>query len=78
MTKSIKKDNAVITVKTATRDDFFARGKKIAKMLDEGHSLTASRMISFEDPDDLVKFLTKIKLALLAMLRKHPESISGR
>lgn len=72
-----RKNKAFITVKTSTRHDFFSRGKLLAKMLDEGKSLKPSRVISFEDPDDLVKFLTKMRLTLLAVLRKKPDSISG-
>ena len=46
-------------------------------MADKGETLKPSRIISFEDPDDLVKFLTKMRFALLAVLRKKPDSISG-
>ncbi len=76
MNASRKKDKVTIIVKTGTRDEFFARGKKIAKMLDERKTLTPYRAIVFEDPDDLVLFLTKMKLSLLEALRKHPYAIS--
>jgi len=76
--KNTKKRNEIVfNVKTESREDFFARGKRIAKMLDKGEKTTPSRMISFEDPEDLKNFLTKTKLALLAALRKKPDSISG-
>lgn len=77
MKHSKRKNEAVIVVKTSTQDAFFARGKILAKMADKKKKLKASRIISFEDPDDLVKFLTKMRLALLAVLRKKPDSISG-
>lgn len=72
-----KKSEIVFTVKTESVDDFFARGKRIAKMLDKGEKITPSRIISFEDPEDLIEFLTKTKQALLAALRKKPDSITG-
>src|SRR5436190_19907838 len=77
MKKAIKKGETVVSVKTETRENFFARGKHIAKMLDKGEKISSSRIISFEDPEDLIEFLTKTKQALLAVLRKKPDSISG-
>lgn len=75
--KKSRKNNVTIQVKVATREDFFARGKRLAKLADKGETLEQSRTISFEDTNDLVRFLTKMKLTLLAALRKQPDSISG-
>lgn len=72
-----KKGEIIVTVKTESRDDFFARGKHISRMLDKGKKIPSLRIISFEDPKDLIAFLTKTKQALLAALRKKPDSISG-
>ena len=76
MKKSEKTNEIVFTVKTEAMEDFFARGKKMAKLLDKGESLQPRRIISFEDAHDLIKFLTETKLALLAAIRKKPDSIS--
>lgn len=76
--KSTKKRSEVtFNIKTESRKDFFSRGKHIAKMLDEGNKISSSRVISFEDPEDLKNFITKAKFALIALLRKKPDSISG-
>ena len=76
--KNVRKKNEIaFTVKIESVEDFFLRGKRIAKMLDKGEILPPSRIISFEDPEDLIAFLTKTKQALLATLRKKPDSISG-
>lgn len=76
--KNTKKTNDIsFKVKTESREDFFTRGKRIAKMLDRGEQMPPSRIISFEDPEDLKSFLTKTKMALLAALRKKPDSISS-
>lgn len=72
-----KKNEVVFTVKTETVEDFFARGKRSAKMLDKGEKIPPLRVISFEDSEDLVEFLTKTKQALLAALRNKPDSITG-
>ena len=63
--------------KLETVDDFFARGRLVAKQLDKGEKILPSRIISFVDPEDLIKFLTQTKRALLAAIRKKPNSISG-
>ena|SRR5580658_8918007 len=76
MNKSEKSNEIVFTVKTESLEDFFARGKKTAKLLDKGEPLYPRRIISFEDPNDLIKFLTETKLTLLAAIRKKPDSIS--
>ena len=66
MKKLKRNSEAPIVLKNETLKDFFARGKKIAKILDQkqsslfelsGYSLPI-RTISFEDVHDLVKFLT--------------------
>lgn len=76
MKRSRKNKEIIFTIKTESREEFFARGKSIAALLDKGKKLTPNRIISFEDPDDLIKFLTKPKLALLSAIRKRPDSIS--
>lgn len=77
MQKPKRKDEVNIIVKTGSLEEFFARGKLVSKMLDKKKSIPTARMIIFEDPADLVSFLTKSKLALMAVLRKKPDSISG-
>lgn len=77
MKKSAKNNAIVFTVKTESVKDFFSRGKTKAKLLDKGKSISSERTISFEDPKDLIKFLTESKLLLLAEIRKKPDSISG-
>lgn len=77
MKNARKKSEIIFTVKTESIEDFFTRGKRIAKMLDKGEKVPSSRVISFEDSEDLIEFLTKTKQALLAVLRKKPDSISG-
>lgn len=76
MRKLEKNKEIVFSVKTESREDFFSRGKHLAKLLDKGESFASQRIISFEDPKDLVKFLTMTRLALVAAIRKKPDSIS--
>ena len=73
-TKKNKKLTTLITVESV--DDFFRRGKKIAKLLDQKKAITPRRIISFEDVVEFTNFLTKNKLKLVSTIRRHPESIS--
>jgi predicted transcriptional regulator len=114
MSKLKRHTKTPIVLKNESLKDFFARGRKVAKILDEerrpsktkviakvaksvlprrlrkadsavtvnlasfklaGYSLPM-RTISFEDTEDLVKFLTENKLSLLSTVRKKPFSIS--
>lgn len=72
-----KKSNALaFTVKTEPLKEFFARGKRVALQLDKHEVIPFTRVISFEDTKDLIKFLTEARLNLLAAIRKTPASIT--
>lgn len=65
-----------ITLKTATEDEFFTRGKAIARAADLGEPLPDERIISFEDPEELTKLITSARLALLRTVKAMPGSIT--
>lgn len=75
--KKSRKNNTTILVTHETMKDFFSRGKATAKLLDKKKYIGKSRIISFEDPADLVKFLMCNKLKLVADIRKKPNSVSA-
>lgn len=83
--KKLKKNiETPIVLKNESLKDFFARGRKIAKILDQEKLSSFKlaeyplpiRTISFEDVHDLVKFLTDSKLNLVSAVRKKTFSIS--
>lgn len=74
MAKSIAKS---LLVKTADEADFFARGKRIAKLADKGQALPQEHVVSFEDPADLLRMLTAGKLELFKAVRLQADSITG-
>ena len=76
MKKLKKRNEMIIDIKTESIGDFFKRGRESAILLDKGERFTPRRTISFEDTEDLVKFITKAKLILIAAIRKKPNSIS--
>ena len=65
------------TIKTATEEDFFKRGKRLAKLADAGASLPHETVVSFEDPAEALKLLTQARLALFRAIKERPDSITG-
>lgn len=49
------------TIQVANTDNFFRRGKEIAKLADQGKRIPRERIISFEDREDLVRLITTAK-----------------
>lgn len=70
-----------LIVKTGTEEDFFKRGRQLARAADRGERLPDERIISFEDPADVMKLITSARLALFRTVKEMPGSIteiSGR
>ena len=65
-----------LTIKTATEDDFFRRGRQLDRAVDRGEALPDERIISFEDPADVMKLITAARLALLRAVKEMPGSIT--
>ncbi|HEY9104998.1 hypothetical protein [Chitinimonas sp.] len=66
-----------LIVKTGTEDEFFQRGKRIAKLADQGTALPEESVVSFEDPSDVLKLLTTARLALFRTIKDQPGSITA-
>jgi len=64
------------TIKTGTESDFFKRGKTLAKLADQGIKLPAETVVSFEDSADLLRLLTRARLALFRAVKAQPDSIT--
>ncbi len=64
------------TIQVASADDFFRRGKEIAKLADQGKVIARERIISFEDPEDLARLITTAKLVLFREVRACSGSIT--
>ncbi len=65
-----------LTIKTGTEKDFFRRGHQLAKAADRGERLPEERIISFEDPADVMKLITTARLALFRAVKEMPGSIT--
>lgn len=66
-----------LTIKTATDDDFFKRGRTLARLADNAEALPEEYIVSFEDPADVLKLLSTARLALLKAIKEQPGSINA-
>lgn len=65
------------TVRTGTAREFFSRGKSYAQTSGSGARIPESRLITFEDPADMLRALSPAKLALIRAAKAHPGSIGS-
>jgi predicted transcriptional regulator len=65
------------TVRVGTAREFFERGQNYAQRLCMGTRLPESRLITFEDPADMMRVLSPAKLQLLRAVKAHPGSIGS-
>lgn len=66
-----------LDISARKKEDFFKRGRAIAKKLDKNEPLEGpSKNIWFEDPDDLMQFLSKNKFDLIDVLRRSPHTMA--
>lgn len=63
-------------VKTAGAEDFFKRGREIAKLADQGMPIPAEKVIAFEDPEAVTRLMTTAKLTLFRAVKASPGSIT--
>ncbi len=63
-------------LKAGNEQDFFQRGKALAKLVDAGKKLPEERTLSFEDPADLLRLLTVSRLDIFRSVKDAPGSIT--
>lgn len=66
-----------IAIKTGSTSEFFARGRRLAKLADEGKPIPAEQIITFEDPADLARVLTSTRIQLIRRIKARPGSITA-
>ena len=65
-----------VTLKAGNEQDFFGRGKVLARLADAGHPMPEERTVSFEDPADLLRLLTASRLEVFRSVKGEPGSIT--
>ena len=65
------------TVRAGTTREFFERGRNFARRVRTGERLPESRLITFEDPVDMMRLLSPAKLKLLRAVKAQSGSIGS-
>ena len=66
-----------VVLKASAEQEFFQRGRALARLADAGQALPEEHTVSFEEPSDLLKLLTATRLAVFRAVREQPASITG-
>lgn len=65
-----------VIITNGTEADFLKRGRVIARALDAGKPLRSELILSFEDPNDLIKLISGTRLNLFKAIKQQPGSIT--
>jgi len=65
-----------VTITTGSVEEFFARGKTLARKVDNGEIIEPSTFIMFEDPEDILEIVTKSRICLFRAVKEEPGSIT--
>ena len=65
-----------VTLKAGNEQEFFRRGKVLARLADAGQPIPEERTVSFEDPADLLRLLTASRLDVFRSVKSEPGSIT--
>jgi predicted transcriptional regulator len=65
-----------VTLKASNGQDFFRKGKALARLADAGQPMPEELTISFEDPADLLRLLTASRLDVFRSVKGEPGSIT--
>ena len=63
------------TIKTGTVNEFMAHVKAIMRSADNNESIQPSQTLIFEDPSEMLQFLSATKVKLIHEIRQQPDSI---
>jgi len=66
-----------VTLKVSNEQDFFRRGKALARLADACQPIPEERTVSFEDPADLLRLLTARRLDVFRSVKGEPGSITA-
>jgi predicted transcriptional regulator len=66
-----------VTIGLGDENDFFDRGRRVARAADRGEAIPEEAVVTFGDPVELVRALTPSRLELVAAVKAQPDSIQG-
>jgi predicted transcriptional regulator len=67
---------STLVMSVSSEEDFFRRGREVARKADQGEALPEEKILSFEDPSEMLGLLTSARLALFRAVREQPGSIT--
>jgi len=67
---------STLIVKVCSDEDFFRRGRELADRADRGEAVPDEKILSFEDPSEMLGLLTTARLALFRAVKEQPGSIA--
>lgn len=65
-----------MTITTGTVEEFFERGKTLARKIDGGETIEPGTLIMFEDPTDILEIITNARIGLFRAVKEEPGSIT--
>jgi predicted transcriptional regulator len=71
------KKHKSLKVKTGKSEEFFEKVKKVMRDADKNKPIEGSYTLTFEDPKEMLHFLTDKKINLIKAIRKHPDTITN-
>lgn len=72
----MKKQKSIL-IKTGSIDQFFDNLKNTMRVVDQGKRIKPSYTFVFEDPSEMLRFLSETKINLIKAIRRHPDSITN-
>jgi len=66
-----------VIVNTGTTEDYFARVRETAKLIDRGEVSKPEFTLTFEDPGDMFAVMTPARLELFRAAKSDPSSITA-
>lgn len=66
-----------ITVSTGSVEDFFQRGREIARQVDCGKAISPECTLTFEDPGDMFAVMSSARLEIFRAAKAQPASITA-
>ena len=66
-----------VIAKIGTTEEYFARGREIARQIDAGEPLTPEFTLTFEDAADMFAVMTPARVELFRTAKANPSSITA-
>lgn len=76
--KKITNKKSILKVKSGSIEEFFSTVKDVMRSADKGEKIKSRiKTLSFEDPMEMLHFLSITKLTLIRRIRQQPDSITN-